>query len=601
MQVARRVYIYLMCYIGLLMVLFGASNLLRLFIERLSGTSQEDFGLSGYWRNQFSIWGAVLIVGTVVWAIHWFLARRSVAPSNPDADNERRSVLRKLFIYGVLAVTLVQVALQAERILMALLRPMQMQTSGYYDLDLGMVLRSAFPDLFVYSIVGLYYWYVRRQDNSATPEEGRPATVRRWYFYLACYVALSIVMAQIAALVRYVWEFATDPYHPWSPDTQWIPPAVASALAWILVAGAVWFFHWTATQRHMLTWEEERHAPLRKVYLYGMTLQTVGVTLGNLTYLLITLMRSMWGTDPTADIGGSLLTLAGGPVASMLVYGAFWAYHWQVIRWDSSLVASEVSAKSSIRQLYYYLVALLGLGMLVTGVVSLIQRLIEELLGGSGIIARSAQAWGDQISFVVAMILIGGAVWLYNWLIVQREAMSSTGQAARNSLPRRLYLTLIILVTVLSLIGSVGTLLFQALLHVGETAGFSIFDISWPLAVTITAGTLLAYHLYILVGDQRAHAAFVVALPALTLPEPEPEPAAILLLRGGDPARIETSIAAFQAQLPDNIRTDIFPVAGVTPAEIRAWLASRATSAAPGLPPAPQTGQPTSTTQPAPA
>ena len=108
MLVARRVYIYLISFISLMVLLSGASNLLRLLSEMALGTARNVVN-TDYLRDQFSLWSALLLVGGVVWAIHWILAQRGVASSNPEAEHERRSVLRKLLIYGVLFVALWQV------------------------------------------------------------------------------------------------------------------------------------------------------------------------------------------------------------------------------------------------------------------------------------------------------------------------------------------------------------------------------------------------------------------------------------------------------------------------------------------------------------
>ena len=588
MQVARRVYLYLISFISLVMVLSGASNLMRLLLERLFGLSPVDIGFytGDYWRDQFSQYGAMLVVGAIVWSIHWLLVQRSVNPSNPNAVEERGSALRKLFIYAALATTLMQAAAAVARMIAALLRPAASQQNE----PLGLALTAAIPQLVAYGLAWAYYWYVRNSDNTAVPEEGHSATLRRWYFYLVSFVALAIAMFQTSGLATDIWNFVTDPTHPWSPDSQWVPPTVANAVAWILVAGAVWILHWTAIQRRTAVSDDEQHSPLRKVYLYGMTLLTVGVTLGGISFLLYDLLRFVWGTNPVEGSGQSILTAAGGPLMSALVFGVFWAYHWQVLKWDASLVVTELPLQAAIRQLYHYLVALVGLGMLAAGVVNMLRLLFDQWLGGPDILSMSQQEWGDQLSFVATTILIGGAVWLLNWFIVQREAMAVDGDVARHALPRRLYLFLILLATVTSLLGSAAWLIYHVLRYFGEPVGSWVGSASWALAGTITAAVLLAYHLYILVGDQRARAASLAALPAAP-PLPTPSPATLLLLRGGDASAIESAVAAFQGQLPEGINSELFVVPGLSPAEVSAWLSSRAASSVSRTPPAPQAGQ----------
>src|SRR5690348_4786227 len=102
MQVARRLYIYLVTYISLLTLAIGTANLIRLILQAVSGFTYYELSDQKYYRDQFSLYGAITLVGALVWAVHWLLARRSIDPARSDAILETNSVLRKLLIYGVL-------------------------------------------------------------------------------------------------------------------------------------------------------------------------------------------------------------------------------------------------------------------------------------------------------------------------------------------------------------------------------------------------------------------------------------------------------------------------------------------------------------------
>lgn len=108
MQVARRIYLYLVAFISLQMLLAGARNVLRLLAELVFGLSQPLVDQDRYIRDQFSLWGAVLLVGAVVWAIHWLLIRRTVGGEDVGTE-ERESIWRKLFLYTTLFVAAWQV------------------------------------------------------------------------------------------------------------------------------------------------------------------------------------------------------------------------------------------------------------------------------------------------------------------------------------------------------------------------------------------------------------------------------------------------------------------------------------------------------------
>ena len=378
MKVARRVYLYLISYISFLMVLSGASDLLRLLLDGILGTQAQIID-AGYQREQYSRAGAMLLVGAVVWAIHWMLAQRNVAGAGAEAAEERRSVLRKLLIYGILFTTAAQVFFA----LYGLIQGALSLRTGPGGESLADVVSRTVPTLLVYGIGWLYYRQVSRRDNTITPEQGGAATVRRWYFYLVNFGALSFAMSGIAGLARYVWELITAGGTTAIVETTGLPSEFTTNTGWIIAGLAFWLLHWLPVQRMTAVSDDEQHAVLRKVYLYGIIFETVAITLTSLALFLYNLLRYLLGTNPVAESGQSLLTAAGQPLLTALVYGLFWTYHRRVIAWDAELVA-EVPLQASIRRLYYYLVALIALAVLASGVTSMLRLLIDLWLGSAG-------------------------------------------------------------------------------------------------------------------------------------------------------------------------------------------------------------------------
>lgn len=586
MQNARRIYLYLISYISLLMVLGGVSTLLRLLIEAALGATRgggAGFNDAAYQREQFSFGAAVLLVGGIVWAIHWLLVQRSVAPTQPAAAEERQSGLRRFFLYAVLATTLWNVAFAGQQLLFLGLRA---PPTAAPSATLPFSGSAALVGLLVYGLAGAYYWRVLRQDLAATPETATGATLHRLYSYLVCYVTLTVVLVQTATLARLLWEALTAGTPPWARDAQWVPAGVASPISWLVVAGTIWLLHWRAVQRETAAAAAELRSAVRKFYLYGMTLQTVVVTLVSASFFLNSLFRLLWGSDPVAGTGDSLLSAAGGPVLTALVYGVFWAYHWQVLKWDTGFAGAGAEFNAGIRRLYHYLVALIGLGMLAGGVGNLLRLLIDGLLGGRDTIALNPQGWGDQISFVVTLILVGTPVWLAHWLPMQREALAPDGEAARQGLARRLYLFLILLLTMLGLLSGSAWLIYQVFRHLGEPFPPWASDISWALATTVTAGVLLAYHLTTLLGDLRARR----AAPPVEVAAPAPlEVASLVLLRSPDAARLDQALARLSSALPTGSQMEVMPAPGVSRDELQAWLAGRVAAPVPPLlPPEPE-------------
>ncbi|MEP6776452.1 MAG: DUF5671 domain-containing protein, partial [Chloroflexota bacterium] len=419
MQVARRVYIYLVTFISLLVMLAGAVGLLQLLVQMALGGSRGVLNDAGFERQQFSSSGALMLVGALVWTIHWMLAQRSVSVSNPSAAQERLSVLRKLLIYGVLFVSAWQVFFA----LTQLLRNILLSLFSAPVTDMGQALADTVPALFVYSIAWLYYWRVAYNDNRLTPEDTRCATIRRWYFYLVSYGTLSILMFYTADLGRRLWEASTRA----GGFGAGVASPLVSDVAWIVVAAVFWLSHWLIVQRVTSVSEDEQRSVLRKVYLYFMVFQTLSVTVTSLAFFLNSVLRLILGTSPLGSSGDSLLTQAGGPLITALVYGLLWAYNWRVLQWDAALVAEEPPRQANIRRAYHYLVALVGLAVVGGGAASLVTLLLDVLSGGGFVTDLSRQAVGDRISLAATLIIVGGPIWYVNWLRLQKRALAPDG------------------------------------------------------------------------------------------------------------------------------------------------------------------------------
>lgn len=589
MQTVRRVYIYLITFISLVILLQGASNLLRLLLEVILGMAQSQYimGGSNYPRDQFSLFGALTLASGVVWVIHWLLAQRAVSPTNPAAEQERASVLRKLLIYAVLFITLFQIFFAALGLFSSILQAIPF--TNLQNLRNG--LTATIPDILVYGLAWFYYRYVRNTDTAITPERGGGATVRRWYYYLVNYATVSALIFAISDLARYIWRTTTGPQETVLISGSYISPVVTDDIAMIIVSAGFWFWHWIPVQRLVASSIDEQHAVLRKVFLYGIVLQTVATTIASLGFLLYNTLRLIIGNNPIAGTGTSTLTAIGDPLMNAVVYGTFWLYFARVITGDALLVADEPPRQANIRRFYYYLISIVSLAVLSGGIATMLRLLFDLWLGGSVTTTLTRQAWGDEISLVATLIIVGGSFWVYNWLRLQRQAMAPDGEPDRQSVIRRIYLYLILFASIISLLGSTAYLLYQIFLNIGQTFSRSLLsDMSWALGAFITGAIMLAYHLRIMLGDQHARALMVA--PVMITPTTPEAATMIVFVKSSNAATLNTAIAELQKALPDGTQIESFPVANVQPADIQAWLSNRPSPPAAATPPSTQSQGP---------
>jgi hypothetical protein len=566
MHVARRVYLYLVAFISLMMLLTGATNLLRLLAEIAFDLPRPFSSTEHYARDQFSLWGAVLLVSTAVWSIHWLLIRRTVAADQSGA--ERRTVWRKLFLYAVLFVSSWLIFFATFDLVRAL-------TGGGGDLRSRRMLSDAAPALLVYGLAWFYHWITRRDDLAHAPETGAGATVARWYVYLVTYGGLSGLLWGLSELARQLWRAITASDGTTILLGAGLPARLQDALGFIVAGLLVWLPHWALAQHQLATEEAERRSVLRKVYLYALIGQTVGVTLTNLAFFGYSLLRMLIGTDPLGGSGDTLLTAAGLPLLTALVYGTFWAYHRRVLGRDSLLLATEEGQQATIRRIYTYLLALIGLALLASGLADMVRLLIDLALGGRATTDLSGRAWGDQISLFATGVVVGGLVWAAHWVAAQRAALAAGGEAERQALIRRIYLFLTLFAGVVTLLVSGAILLYRLLRSLGiGLSGDDRSDLSWALGAAIAAGGTVAYHLRVLLDDQRQRVGEAVAAP-VAAPSAAPSATRLILLRDATPDELEAAIAGLRAALPEAATIETLAAEGVTADDLRAWLAGQ--------------------------
>lgn len=569
MQVARRIYLYVVAFISLQMLLAGARSLVALLLELAFGTSRYLMDEDRYYRDRASLWGAVLLVGALVWAAHWLLIRRSVAGEEHEGE-ERQSIWRKLFLYATLFVAAWQVFFALANLIEG--RLANLAEAG--GARVGGAVADSLPTILVYGLAWFYHWTVRRADLARGPEVGAGAVVARWYRFLASYGAFSVLIWALSALARQLWRAVTM---PGGADLlgDGVTRPIAGALGFAFAGLVVWLPHWALSQGQIAEDDAERHSVLRKVYLYALIGQLVGVTLANLALFGYTGLRRLIGTDPLTGSGDTLLTAGGLPLLTALVYGIAWAYHRRVLGDDARLLVAEEGRQATIRRIYTYLLALIGLALLASGIADLLRLLIDAALGGRATTELGARAWGDQISLFATGIVVGGLVWVAYWLEAQRAALAAGGVAERRALVRRISLFLDLFAGVVALLVSGAILVYRLLRSLGiGLSGDDRSDLSWALGVAITAGGVVAYHLRVLLDDQRQRAGEPAERKAVVVAAPSA--VRLILIGGGAPERVDAALAGLRAALPDAATFDIFAVEGIAAAEVRAWLADRA-------------------------
>ncbi len=162
----------------------------------------------------------------------------------------------------------------------------------------------------------------------------------------------------------------------------------------------------------------------------------------------------------------------------------------------------------TVRRLYLYLMAGIGLAVASFGLVQLLALVLDRIgvFGGSVISSAGAGGDRDRLSLALSMIAVGTPVWLSHWWFAERGARHGVaGAGAERSAPlRALYLGLVdFIALVVALFGASAAIgiLIRQVAGTPEEYGGTFSD---PAAIAIVGGVAWGYHAWIRAGDEQA-------------------------------------------------------------------------------------------------
>lgn len=309
-------------------------------------------------------------------------------------------------------------------------------------------------------------------------------TVRRFYFYAAAFIGLQILAAGLRALIAVLLEYVF-----WSTsigDPQQEIGRLSFSVAMLVVGLALWALHWTFVQRGRARVEEQR-STLRRLYLYAVLL----IAAISLMFAGRTLLSGLFQATTT---GPGELAQA---IASVLINGAIWFYHWRVATGDR-LVIEATGGPATLRRWYLVLVQAFGLSIAAYAAVDILHQLImllwEPPIGASTI---------PRIS--IAGLIAGLALWLPHHLWGQRLIRDQSPLRAdeARSVLRQVYAAFAITFSAVAALGGLYVILGAALLAMlGSTDWSSVLREHPTAAATIIVALPLWHFHRVLLAEQ---------------------------------------------------------------------------------------------------
>jgi hypothetical protein len=350
--------------------------------------------------------------------------------------------VRRIYLYAVSAISLIAVAWAV----IGLIRLI-------FDGGIGAAQITGLASTMAVIIVGLpiflFHWLMAQRLAAASPEEEQ-SPIRHLFFYFIMAVAATPVLSNIYRLLDNLMLALLGGDRP---DYYPYDLSVVDHLAVIVVWGVVWLYVW----RYISTHRNDSPAltinlTIRRLYLLIFSLAGLGMVTWGASYLLQTLMEMATGEVWRTPVANSS--------AQLLMGAAIWVAHWLVLQ-QGFAAGSFAEERSVLRKVYLYLTVFIFSVMALSSGTLLLKRFFELALGAP----PATEPLLSQLSTVVPMLLVGGALWGYHWSVVRQDAAQAP-DGPRQAAVRRVYAYLVAavgLAVTLSGIGGLLTLLVDVL------------------------------------------------------------------------------------------------------------------------------------------
>ncbi len=343
---------------------------------------------------------AIGIIIVIIIVVSIVLATRSKNTFHPGAGADGTSITRRVWLY---LITLVSLGIFAAGVgqLLSLLFDATIRSSYLAQVGEATFNRQLLSLGLAMTVIGgplwLFFWRAIQRRTRGNPAE-IGSGVRK--FFLNLVVLETAIMGLTAASGLFKWLISGAPRAESS----------SGGLAIVIVAAAVWAYHWQVSER------EGHPSPtartLRRWYVYvlsGFGLIWLALGLVQLIYAGV-LSLPFWGD---VLIRGQFWNDAAQlNVVQVILGGLAWYFHWfRMARGDFD---------STLRQVYFYLLTISGgaIAALVASTIALFTLFGWAFRGHLGSVGPQLQFLG----WAVPTILVGLAVWGYHQRLSQEEA-----------------------------------------------------------------------------------------------------------------------------------------------------------------------------------
>ena len=340
------------------------------------------------YREQVSLAIALLLVGVPAWVVHFRMAQ---AAARRDIT-ERGSALRSLYIHLVVFITALLVFGYGQRALRLVLQGVTFGSSpsnpSNFGLEANWEARAAGAAVMAVTsaLVLAYHLRLSSADRQTGAVRGRAAEVRQLALYGLAVVG--IFFFSFTTVTTIAGSGAA------SPTSSFLSPAsrpagttpgrllrrsavarrdflrfqLLGAIPAIVAGLLLWLGTWIPLQRGLARGpdvEIERRSIVRKFAIYLVVFVSALAVAHRRDIHLASIGRRLLG-DPVVEQFNSCGHELGSPVITAVVFGTLWLFHRRVVE-SEAVRETEVVRAATIRRLYTYLIAAIGLAMAAIG------------------------------------------------------------------------------------------------------------------------------------------------------------------------------------------------------------------------------------------
>lgn len=331
----RRLYRYVWLIYSLLMMIFGAQQVLS-FLFFVPSDVLGDIG-----RESLVNGIALLVVGTPIWVYAWHIIQDSITNPAERDSNLRLGVLYLLALSGVITV-LTTTAIVAQIVISQLLGAGR-STSDFIH-QIGGPISIGVPLGAIWAYYG--YWLNRHIDSIG--DAVRQAGMKRVYLYILSALGLGGAFIGVATLIKFIIDYLTGgPLVLNDALRSNLSSAVSLIVAWL----PLWLATWRPLQAQAFAQDDSgdhaRRSIIRRAYLYLALFAGVVGGMISAAALFYELLNALLGSGP----GSTFLATILNDLQLLVLFAVLLVYHLTVLRSDGSARADALAKKQGEFQL----------------------------------------------------------------------------------------------------------------------------------------------------------------------------------------------------------------------------------------------------------